>query len=106
MTEPRSYTFQTATLHGKVIGAGVTVLGLSMLLIPDLAVKIKKHLPIVLFGSDYWDKVVDFDALVDFGTIDVADLDLFLRTDSVDEAFDFITVELEEHALASPGATL
>ncbi len=39
MTEPRSYTFQTATLHGKVIGAGVTVLGLSMLLIPDLAVE-------------------------------------------------------------------
>ncbi len=68
--------------------------------------KIKKHLPIVLFGSDFWDKVVDFDALVDFGTIDVADLDLFLRTDSVDEAFDFITAELEEHALASPGATL
>ena len=68
--------------------------------------KIKKHLPIVLFGSDFWDKVVDFDALVDFGTIDVADLDLFLRTDSVDEAFDFITAELAEHALASPGATL
>ena len=68
--------------------------------------KIKKRLPIVLFGSDFWDKVVDFDALVDFGTIDVADLDLFLRTDSVDEAFDFITAELEEHALASPGATL
>ncbi len=39
MTEPRSYTFQTATLHGKVIGAGVTVLGLLMLLIPDLAVE-------------------------------------------------------------------
>ena len=39
MTEPRSYTFQTATLHGKVIGAGVTLLGLSMLLIPDLAVE-------------------------------------------------------------------
>ena len=39
MTEPRSYTFQTATLHGKVIGAGVTVLGLSMLLVPDLAVE-------------------------------------------------------------------
>jgi hypothetical protein len=39
MTEPRSYTFPTATLHGKVIGAGVTLFGLSMLLIPDLAVE-------------------------------------------------------------------
>ena len=39
MTAPRSYTFQTATLHGKVIGAGVAMLGLLMLLIPDLAVE-------------------------------------------------------------------
>ncbi len=39
MTEPRSYTFQTATLHGKVVGAGVTVLGLLMLLIPGLTVE-------------------------------------------------------------------
>ncbi len=68
--------------------------------------KIKKHLPIVLFGNDFWDKIVDFDALVDFGTIDRSDLELFFRTDSVDDAFDFITRELAEHALASPGATL
>ncbi len=68
--------------------------------------KMTKHQPIVLFGTEYWDTVVDFDALVQFGTIDAADPELFLRTDSVDDAFDFITAELEEHALASPGATL
>ena len=39
MTEPRSYTFQTATLHGKVVGAGVTVLGLLMLTMPGLTVE-------------------------------------------------------------------
>ena len=68
--------------------------------------KIRKRLPIVLYGADYWETVVDFDALVRFGTIDAGDPDLFFRTDSVDEAFDIITRELTEHALPVPGASL
>ena len=32
-----------------------------------------------------------------------ADLDLFVKTDSVDEAFDHITRELMEHAVERPG---
>ena len=68
--------------------------------------KIRKPMPIVLFGSDYWSKVVNFDALVEFGTISPEDLDLFLLTDSVDEAFDYLTEELLKHALQQPGAHL
>ena len=68
--------------------------------------KMTKHQPIVLFGSDYWDSVIDFDALVRAGTIGAADLDLIHRTDSVDSAFDFITRELTEYALADPGGGL
>jgi predicted Rossmann-fold nucleotide-binding protein len=68
--------------------------------------KIKKRLPIVLFGSDFWHQVIDFEALANHGVIDESDLDLFFRTDSVDQAFEFITGELIEHTLASPGATL
>ena len=68
--------------------------------------KIAKRLPIVLYGADYWDAVVDFDALVRFGTIDAGDPGLFFRTDSVDEAYRIITRELTEHALAAPGASL
>ena len=68
--------------------------------------KIQKRLPIVLYGTDFWDDVVNFDALQKFGTIDAADLDLFFRTDSIDEAFDFITRGLTEHTLATPGASL
>jgi uncharacterized protein (TIGR00730 family) len=26
--------------------------------------KIRKHLPVVLFGTEYWDEVIDFDALI------------------------------------------
>ena len=68
--------------------------------------KIKKHLPIVLFGTEFWDQVLNLDAMVEYGTIDRDDLALVFRTDSVDEAFDFITSELTEHALAEPGGAL
>ncbi len=68
--------------------------------------KIKKHLPIVLFGSEFWDAVLDLEAMVSYGTIDRNDLALLFRTDSVDEAFDFVTRELTEHALADPGGAL
>ncbi len=68
--------------------------------------KITKHLPVVLFGSHYWSEVINFDVLKDYGTISPEDTDLFFRTDSVDEAFDFITQQLTDHALDSPGASL
>ncbi len=68
--------------------------------------KMTKPMPIVLFGTDYWDEVVDFNALVKHRTIDAADLKLMHRTNSVDEAFDWVTAQLLKHALAKPGAML
>jgi hypothetical protein len=66
----------------------------------------KKRPPIVLFGSEFWNKVMDLDAMASFGTIDKKDLDLFLRTDSVDEAFDFITSELKTTGMHETGPSL
>jgi uncharacterized protein (TIGR00730 family) len=68
--------------------------------------RMRKHLAIVLFGRQYWDEVVNFDALVRHRTIDAKDLDLFLRTDSMDEAFEFVTEHLTKYALAERGAIL
>ena len=68
--------------------------------------KIKKKLPVVLFGTEFWAKVLHFDALIEWGTIDAKDVDLFFRTDSVDEAYDFLVRELTEHALGEPGLSL
>lgn len=68
--------------------------------------KIRKHMPIVLFGKEFWDKVLNFEALIEFGTISPGDLDLFLSTDSVDEAYDYLTRELAAHALGDPGPHL
>jgi uncharacterized protein (TIGR00730 family) len=56
--------------------------------------KIKKNLPIVLFGKDYWNQLINFETLVEYGTISRKDLDLFLLTSSVDDAFEYITTSL------------
>ncbi len=68
--------------------------------------KIKKRLPIVLFGTEYWNEVLNLDALVKFGAISPPDVDLVFRTNSVTEAYEWITRELTEYALGAPGATL
>ena len=68
--------------------------------------KMKKHLTILLFGTEYWDEVVDFDALVRYGTIDRDDLKLFHRTNSVDEAYEIVTRELTQYAMTQRGASL
>ncbi len=68
--------------------------------------KITKHLPVVLFGTSYWEGVVDFQALIRDGMIDAADTALFHHTDSVDDAFEFLTKRLSEHALTERGAIL
>ena len=56
--------------------------------------KIKKDQPIVLFGEEYWSKLINFETLVDYGVIDRKDLDLFFLTSSVDEAYEHITSSL------------
>jgi uncharacterized protein (TIGR00730 family) len=68
--------------------------------------KMKKRMPIVLFGAKYWNEVLNFDALAKYGTISPGDAKLFHRTDSVDEAYDIITRGLTENALGNPGANL
>ena len=68
--------------------------------------KLRKPMPIVLFGTEYWRQVIDFDALARHGTIDVRDTELVHRTDSIDDAYAWIVRQLAEHALGQPGATL
>lgn len=68
--------------------------------------RLTKAMPIVLFGTEYWNEVINFDALVRHGTIDAADVDLVHRTDSVDEACQWLIGHLLEKALDRPGALL
>ena len=68
--------------------------------------KMTKPMPIVLFGTRYWREVINFDALVAHGTIDAKDVGLVYRTDSVDEAYDWVVARLGEGAIDQPGAIL
>ena len=58
--------------------------------------KIKRKIPIVLYGSDFWDKLIDWDKMLEYGTISKEDLDLFVIIDDVDEAFDYLTNNMQQ----------
>jgi uncharacterized protein (TIGR00730 family) len=68
--------------------------------------KIRKHMPIVLFGKSYWNDVVNFEALVRYGVINAEDRQLFHLTDSVDDAFAYVTGQLSKYADVERGAML
>ena len=68
--------------------------------------KMTKPMPIVLFGTDYWRQVIDFDALVRHGTISPGDVDLVYRTDSVEDAYTWLVRRLGEGAIDQPGPML
>ena len=49
-----------------------------------------KPLPILFFGREFWERVVDFDALVEEGVIAPDDLKLFTFVDTAEEAWDHV----------------
>ena len=63
-------------------------------------------MPVVLFGTEYWKEVVNFDAMVKHGTISPQDVNLVYRTDSVDDAYEWLVPLLAKYALDNPGAKL
>ncbi|MGA7123151.1 MAG: LOG family protein [Polyangiaceae bacterium] len=56
--------------------------------------KIDQKIAIVLFGSKYWNEIVNFDALERYGMIDSADRDLFKFADDPGTAFDILRTSL------------
>ena len=51
---------------------------------------ISKKVPIVLFGKEFWNNLINFDYLLEVGMISKKDLDLFVILDDVDEAFEYV----------------
>ena len=64
--------------------------------------KIKKRLPIVLYGKHYWKNVINWKYLVDIGTISKEDLKLFYISDEINDSYTFITSFLEKQELEGP----
>ena len=61
--------------------------------------KLAKRICIVIYGKDYWDRVINFQALVDAGTISPNDLKLFHWADTPEDAFEILRADLTAHHL-------
>ena len=61
--------------------------------------KLVKKMVILLYGAEYWKEVIDFDALVRYGTIAKSDLDLFQYADDPQTAFRILQEGLTKYYL-------
>ncbi len=61
--------------------------------------KIKKKMPIIIYGSEYWNQIINLDNMVKYGVICQKDRDLVRYCDSVDDAFEYLKMELTEQYL-------
>ena len=52
--------------------------------------KLAKKITVVLYGSSYWEKVINLDILVDKGAISPRDRDLFQVADTPEDAFEIL----------------
>src|SRR5690349_3109711 len=59
-----------------------------------------RPLPILLFGKDYWNRVVNFEAMVEEGVVSPHDLDLIHWTEDANEAWEFILDFYADHPAA------
>jgi hypothetical protein len=66
--------------------------------------KLAKKITVVIYGSEYWKKVLNLDALVDTGTISPKDIELFQYVDTPEQAFEILKQGLTENYLAVEAA--
>jgi len=59
--------------------------------------KLPKHNIILIYGRKYWDEVLNWQALVNHGTINEDEYKMLQFADTVDEAFDHIRAGLEKY---------
>ena len=61
--------------------------------------KINKKMVVLLYGTEYWNELLNFDTLVEWGTIDPQDLKLFKFADTPQEAFKIVSSGLRHYYL-------
>ena len=52
--------------------------------------KLAKKILVVIYGKEYWDKVLNMQAMAEAGTISPEDLELFKLVNSPDEGFEYL----------------
>jgi hypothetical protein len=61
--------------------------------------KLAKKILVLIYGSEYWNKVVNFQAFVDAGTVSPEDLELIRIMDSPEDGFEFLRDGLTRYHL-------
>jgi hypothetical protein len=61
--------------------------------------KLAKKILVVIYGSEYWNKILNFQAFVDAGTVSQGDLDQFKFVDKPEDAFEFLRDGLVKYHL-------
>lgn len=61
--------------------------------------KLAKKILVVIYGSEYWNRVINFQAMVDAGTVAPQDSDLFRIVDSPEEGFEYLRDGLTKYHL-------
>jgi uncharacterized protein (TIGR00730 family) len=57
--------------------------------------KLAKKIIVVIYGREYWNRVINFRALSDWGAISPKDMDLFHFADTPEEAFEILRENLQ-----------
>jgi uncharacterized protein (TIGR00730 family) len=61
--------------------------------------KLAKKILVVIYGREYWKKIINFEAMAEAGVISAEDLDLFQMADSPEESFEYLKEGLTRYHL-------
>ncbi len=61
--------------------------------------KIKKDMKVIIYDEKFWKQIINFDKLIEFGTVSKSDMKLFDFCSTVDEAYNKVTAHFEKFYL-------
>ena len=64
--------------------------------------KLEKQIQVILYGTDYWDPIVNLQPMEEWGAINPGDIELIQRANTPAEAFSLLKAHLTEHHLLPP----
>jgi uncharacterized protein (TIGR00730 family) len=67
--------------------------------------KLSEKIDVILYGTDYWDQILNLKPMVEWGAVAQQDLDVLHRANSPEEAFEHLREHLMHHLEPSPPQT-
>ena len=66
--------------------------------------KIKKNMKVIMYDEKFWKEIINFDKLIEYGTVGKSDLKLFDFCSSIDEVFEKVTTHFKKYYLNGASA--